>query len=166
MEIRSMGCCGVREIAGLKYLTGRDGMIKVLCGDKTSWSGSYYGGILSSLTVAPTCLGQFIFTEADVPGINYNYGQQFAAFIRKNKLGSVTKSRKTANNPNHPTHKITVWIWSPDCKRLWSWWEKTKEYKAIQKAREAAEQKRQAALKRILQSRSMNLSCGKQIISL
>lgn len=68
---------------------------------------------------------QFIFTDhhcaphyikGGLRTMNIAYGKAFARYILKNKLGSVTCSRR-AKNPNSP-NVVTAWIWTPDHENL------------------------------------------------
>ena len=53
------------------------------------------------------------------------YAGKFASFIRKHKLGCVT-SLKAVSNPNHPTHFVRGYLWTPDWKALRAWYTKQK----------------------------------------
>ncbi len=46
------------------------------------------------------------------------YGQEFAAFIKKEKLGSVNFGGKAYNRMNNPDHLIGVWVWRPSLRGL------------------------------------------------
>ena len=45
-----------------------------------------------------------------------NYGQAFASFLKKKKLGRVTSSLSRVNPNSNNT--IKVWVWEPDYKAL------------------------------------------------
>lgn len=105
MTLKYMGCCGVREIAGLSGFRGRPtAAMQAFCKD-----GFYDNAFRCS---------HVVFTEAD--NSEQRYGLSFATFITRNKLGHVAVSLK-AKNPNSP-NRITVWVWTLDTKALRAWW--------------------------------------------
>lgn len=59
--------------------------------------------------------GLVIWSDATV----YTEGKALAAYIRKHRLGLVSKSHQ-ANNPNHDGHKIEHWTWKPDWKKYFT----------------------------------------------
>jgi hypothetical protein len=72
-----------------------------------------------------------IFSEAIHPvyhgegrkGWPYQYGQMFAKFIEKNKLGSLTTTDNHELNPNSGS-LVKVWVWGIDHDALKAWYEK------------------------------------------
>ena len=65
-----------------------------------------------------------VFSQAvnHYDGCHGAYGKRLAAYIRKNKLGYVSKS-KTGNNPN-TQNAITAFVWTLDQEGLKLWWAK------------------------------------------
>lgn len=51
-----------------------------------------------------------------------NYGEQFARFIEKEKLGKIVTTPALLNKAYHPDHANQVWIWMPDVTALNTWW--------------------------------------------
>lgn len=130
--MRGLMCCGVKEIAYLCHdKDPKDSLYKLLVG----WvPGTPVNNIADSLkfhekTTEPKKVYQFIFTQARGTTLykRRHYGDQFAEFILKNKLGKLVKSAKSLHNPNYSRgHQIDVWIWSPNPKALWKWWQENK----------------------------------------
>jgi hypothetical protein len=67
----------------------------------------------------------YLFTSG---GSSYrgDYGGNFAAYIKKHKLGYVTASPPVQNLAFHPEHANQAWLWSPDVKALEKWWDERK----------------------------------------
>lgn len=59
--------------------------------------------------------GLVIWSDATV----YRQGKALAAYIRKHKLGLVSKSYQ-ANNPNNEEHTIEHWTWKVDWKKYFT----------------------------------------------
>lgn len=59
-------------------------------------------------------------------GCMHNYGNEFADFIRVNKLGMIKETPSRRNRVNEPDHTIKVWVWSPNPKGLQAWWDENK----------------------------------------
>lgn|SRR3990167_3287547 len=118
-----MGCCAFNEIRGLSDSPNATEAMRAFCRQ-----------------VLATAFGQitpgafFIFTavigtkDSRSPrGLRKPrrlYGDQFAAFIKKNKLGDVVVTMDRFNRKNVPTHMIRGWVWAPSEKNLRAWWRK------------------------------------------
>lgn len=113
IEVVSMSCCGIREIAGLSsyaYEDKKDGFDIVIRRLLTTDVISIYG---SSYSEDQFGTGALLFTQATYrtdKGRKSGYGYRFAADIVKRKLGTVTEA-KGYINPNTGYH-ITPFIWT------------------------------------------------------
>jgi len=102
MELNSnMSCCAVDEIDGLEMVDDPlDAMQQLL----------EYGVPRRAF---------LIFTAAAGAKTGTNYGHKFAAFIVKNKLGTVTES-PAMQNPNTNRY-VTVFTWALNRKTMETW---------------------------------------------
>ena len=112
MLIEETTCCAVKEIDGLsEYTNAKDAMLDA-CEEL---------GIYNYPKYTP---GFVIFTG--VVNRGQRYGQNFKAFILRNKLGSVAESPAAPNRINHPSHLVKVWVWQPDPTRLQHWYKQNR----------------------------------------
>jgi hypothetical protein len=68
--------------------------------------------------------GTIIFTGVIAykgTGVKPTYGQRFARFITRNKLGTVVGGKPAYNRINHPSHLVRTWVWNPDQRALEEW---------------------------------------------
>jgi hypothetical protein len=56
-----------------------------------------------------------------VDPVKIKYASEFAAFIRRNKLGVVKESPARSNRLNHPNHMLKCYIFCPDGKAISKW---------------------------------------------
>lgn len=139
-QAKAMACCGVREIQELQHSpTPKDALIAFVSGyckqmaEKYPSEYGYFGSVTSywrfdRCRLAPRRLGHVIFTQADKfkGQVREGYGEELAKYIEENGLGLIGKSVPAAN-PNYTKgHTITVYIWTPAPKKLWTWWLKNK----------------------------------------
>lgn len=129
MELIPTQCCGVEEIHDLSSHSTAEETMMGLCdaltydgyNDREYRHGSSHSGDL----IIP---GLITFTGVvgytDVTRANVTYGPNFAAYIKRHKLGQVTCSSISTNRVNHPTHKIRLWVWKPSISGLIKWWKK------------------------------------------
>ena len=101
-SLNGLSCCGVREIDGLRL----------------------FGVRKSMKDIAPDILhgcAFVIFTGVVSENVSENaqYGQRFAKYIIKNRLGEVTASPRRLN-PNSQ-NMLAVWIWTVDHEALARW---------------------------------------------
>ena len=106
-----MACCGVKELCGIGYMMGEFGPVGVIK--------DYIRQSRSAICPAPTPyrprVAHLIFTQAS-PG---RYGADLAAYIIKNKLGTILQTPSQAN-PNSG-NKVIMFLWSLDKPNLIAW---------------------------------------------
>jgi hypothetical protein len=97
-----------------------------------SWDARFSGGFRHGAIyqdVAQYSKFRFaVFTEAIQKdeartGFPFTYGRKFAAFIKKNKLGSLVETEQHELNPNSGYH-VKVFVWGVDHSALAKWYEK------------------------------------------
>jgi hypothetical protein len=143
IEINDLECCGVKEIDGLsKFDDDPEAAMSAFCLARTGYN-HYHQDTSSISSSLQLNFAHILFTQAG----NVTYGQQFARFIRANRLGSVVRSRIQVNpNSKNP---LAAYIWTVDRLALKRWWAKqvrdlkrtiAKSEKADQAAAEAREQ--------------------------
>ena len=102
-----LACCGVREIENLstgRLPTARVAMLH-FCAHTLGGGGNQK-------------FAYAFFTQAGQ--VKYKYGDEFAAFILKHKLGTVTTPGKTSLNPNSK-RRVKFFIWAIRWKNLNKW---------------------------------------------
>lgn len=135
IEIQDMLCCAAIEINGLDEFKGdsKKAMLD-FCVNYDNYD-DYYG------TTGFSDPGAFVIFTGIVkiddnkydnhskdPYREYgtSYGQSFADFIVKNKLGQVVRSVARRNRVNHPNHFVRVWVWAPNYTNLRKWYKENK----------------------------------------
>lgn len=112
-------CCGVKEITQIQQSKhSKEALQSVLAANGTGFQ-------FTARETAPKRMGQVWFTQVDkgTPS-RKNYGVNFAKFLVNQKLGSVVCATKPSPNPNYNNgHKILMWIWTPNPKAVWKWWQ-------------------------------------------
>ena len=129
MNLANTGCCAVTEITDLSDHKLAPDAMKAFCEEVV---GNWERNAWPIRVVAkdePLHLGGFyIFTgvveqkERTGKGRRPTYGQNFAAFIRRHRLGHLTESVAVSNRLHHPNHLVKVWVWSPAPRNLNRWW--------------------------------------------
>lgn len=115
MQLVQMGCCAFNEVRDLHSHRGAPSAMKAFC-QQTFTQFAYRR------------IGAFyIFTALvkTTDGTRYavgTYGDSFANFIIKNKLGDVIPTMVRANRRNAPRHHVKGWVWAPNEKNLKAWW--------------------------------------------
>lgn len=96
------GCCGVNELDGVGWDTPADALFGLLkCGE------------ISSRNV--------VFTDITRNRKRaFTGGWAFAAFLRKNHLGTVLGPSDSGRNPN-TGNSVCVWVWTPNRRALDRW---------------------------------------------
>jgi len=147
LEVSSTRCCAMNQIHNLHHhlINGKDG--KMVFDGKGALKKIFGVWLDSKLRYAPKtdssdyrihrhCSGHYIFAgvinltgdlerERKSPGCaDLTYGPKFAAFIKRNKLGTLASSLPEINRINHPEHTVKVWVWTPDPDALAKWFEK------------------------------------------
>lgn len=117
--------CAVAAIADLSYSAGPEAAVREFCRKTLGKRRPNYFtnavGFYSKLTAF------YIFSAGPEAGVYGNdwqrYGTEFAAFIKKHKLGKVATPGKFHNVRYHGNHNCQAWVWHPDQKALERWWE-------------------------------------------
>lgn len=106
--------CGVRQLFGF--------------GDYKSPEKLLFDSLEDSDDNFPLLFKFILFSDTITPPSTRSYltGKKFAAFIAKNKLGTVTAS-KVQTNPN-TNNRIRVWLWDVNLKALEKWYKSHKDY--------------------------------------
>lgn len=113
LYINDIACCAVAEIADLGTEDDAEEAMRTVAravferGER-DWE--------------PMC-AHLIFTEVvNHEGVRQTYGKDFAAFIAKHKLGTVTVGPAKIN-PNHrnPAHWVKVYTWAINAKNFLKW---------------------------------------------
>lgn len=119
-------CCAVDVVNELCEYTGNPQLaMRSICRN-------YWGNVFAWNTryLSPNLIPAFIvFTsveKADGEDVDVKYGSEFAAYIKDNNLGSVTRSVKRRNRQYHPDHTVQVFVWAPDVTALAAWYKGTK----------------------------------------
>lgn len=127
MILGQTACCAINEIEGLSDHDDAHDAMMAFC-DELSGNGSYEKNDYLDLDGDLIIPGMVTFTAVvgytDGTKEKPSYGPNFAAYIKKHKLGRVSMSPLTINRINHPTHKIRLWAWAPSVKSLLKWWKK------------------------------------------
>lgn len=93
-SIKDMNCCGTKEICRVSYM------------EPESLLRKYAHSLL-------TRVAHVFFTDINANSRSARSGFRFAAYIRRNRLGRVTKCVQSAINPNSG-NRLTAWIWTVD----------------------------------------------------
>jgi len=74
-------------------------------------------------------LYSFYYFSSAIYKSKVSYGEQFADFILKNKLGKLVTTPALTNLAYHPDHANQIWIWMPDVPALNAWWKENQTTK-------------------------------------
>lgn len=112
LDFQSTSCCGVDEIVDLGSRNTTRGAMLDVCNNyiRREWNNSFVDDFPAFLS----------FTGV----MKYGYGQEFANFIRKNKLGTVRESVARVN-PNSG-NRIKMWIWAVNRTAMRKWYKDNK----------------------------------------
>lgn len=114
-DINGLSCCALAEIDGLGYSGGAENALLAMFqdspyDDRTSW--------VSAI---------ILFTGASArKSTQAEYAREFAAYIKKHKLGTVEQHTPTYN-PNSGKY-VTLYVWLTNIEALKRWWKKRHEY--------------------------------------
>ena len=100
IEVTNLACCGIKEIDGLSRT-------------------KYPAEAMYSLLYNCEGFRYIIFSQA---GAKAKYGERFANFIYRHKLGSIVSTRGVYKNPNSG-NILKAWIWTVDTKACNEWFE-------------------------------------------
>lgn len=125
MLLEQLNCCGFNEIHNLCFYTTAKAAMTAFCKEIAENDGCAFS------TSYRLRLGAFyLFTallELSGNPITHRYGEEFAKFIKDNRLGVVRETVKRLNRKNASTHLIQGWVWTPSQKNLQEWWDKRKQ---------------------------------------
>ncbi len=124
MYITNTQCCAVCEIGSLSQHKTPVIAMKTFC--TLLANGRRYIGTMKNPYGFYIFTGVVEHTDNSPAERNFTYGPDFAAYIIKNKLGSVSESVPMINRANHPNHVVKVWVWAPDPENLAKWHAKHK----------------------------------------
>lgn len=110
MQIEETQCCGVDELGNLGDHDSAQEAMEALC---TRLEDRF------SLEEDPCAIYLFTGVIEDTYGDEPTYGQDFAEFIKENKLGKVVET-KPVINPN-TDNTIVAWLWTVDWIALKKW---------------------------------------------
>lgn len=117
MYLREMNCCGMREMADLEFTDNAKSAMEefimeaIPVRDHYNWKNNKYEKL------AELRFSHVVFSEAkDGSG---NYGENFAAFIRRHRLGTVVASQRR-RNPNSG-NLLKFWVWTLNKRGLVRW---------------------------------------------
>ena len=135
MELRMMGCCGIKELTGLSYCvdakTAMQDFAVLTCLRKAE---AYQkDGSLKWIHAPVVNFRYVVFSQAHKESA---YGLKFAAFIRDQGLGTLEETGFSIN-PNSG-NQLKAWIWTVDHDALKSWAEANPKAPVAQQASTAA----------------------------
>jgi hypothetical protein len=133
MNFRDTGCCGIKEITSLSSHKKPDEAMQAFCQmlfGVNKRKSAFERMTKSDMFLAAYLYSFYLFTaaiydQADKTlheAYKHPYGEDFAKFIKENKLGQVSCCRARTNHAFHPDHKVKAWIWRPSMKGLKKWW--------------------------------------------
>jgi hypothetical protein len=119
MEINETSCCAMDDIDGLSAFEGKPEEAMIDFCNSVEYTD--YGG---EKDFKPQNL--YLFTGVIKQPSRHGkpepkYGSEFAAYIRRHKLGRVTPSIAKYNRNNHPDH-VRAWVWAVNQESLKEWW--------------------------------------------
>ena len=100
--MKKLNCCGIIELEDICDMSSKESVFKV--------ADSFFNEDYKSAFI--------IFTDIN----KKNHGESLRAFIKKNKLGSVTKQR-AKKNPNSG-NMIHLFVWHVNENALLKWYKK------------------------------------------
>lgn len=122
IELRGMGCCGLREITGLSLM--RDRSVTTLKTDPKLAMSNVVATMLApypqerriAKTISEMNWIDAVFTQANT---TFPYGEDFRNYILDHRLGSVI-SNDFKRNPNS-SNQIRTYVWTMDRSNLAKW---------------------------------------------
>lgn len=117
------GCCAIDDIFELSLHVGDpEGAMKTLCKAVRSYNGTLRLPAFYIFSGVERCTGDKYDDDDYIEPDQLGYGSEFAAYIRKHRLGVLRESPARKNRLNHETHIDKVWLWAPSELRLNAWW--------------------------------------------
>lgn len=119
ININEMSCCAFQEIDGVEdYDDPKDFLLdlcreiwperRVTYGEKNMPSAFYvFTGVIKVKRGNLSSTGMV---------------ERVAEYIKKHKLGALSKGPSRVNRINHPDHTVRGYIWAPSEDKLWKWW--------------------------------------------
>lgn len=127
------GSCAVAGISDLGRHTGATAAMIDFCKSQLGAGRTKFSK--ADKRTYPTLTTFYVFCAGpEEPGHGHSkkwvrYGTEFAAFIKKHKLGEVVTVGPKPNAKYHATTTAQVWLWSPDQKAVETWWTKYQDKK-------------------------------------
>lgn len=123
MIVTQMGCCAFNEIGELgdsgspeqALVEFCENALDTICEDTV---GSYK----TYLNLGAFYIFTAVVRTKDCDGCAGEYGRNFAAYIRKHKLGIVRETMTRYNRKNEPGHLVKGWVWAPSVRSLTKWY--------------------------------------------
>jgi hypothetical protein len=125
MDVQGLNCCAIREIDGLSnsyYTNNMELAFKDFCNEFYDYQSCWSEEDDEDYFDAENGTGAFVVFSQVEPN---QYGTNFAEYIRKNKLGRVSKSRKKLN-PNSYNY-VTMFVWEINRKKTFTFYKKLKK---------------------------------------
>lgn len=120
MNINETSCCAVQELEWIQNASPRN-IIRAVYRDAIT---EIYNGYTLTYENQLELKAFYIFTAVKNVKrgggryIRTGYGQRLANFIKKHKLGTVTKSPARLNRTSHPDHQVEVFVWAPSLRGM------------------------------------------------
>lgn len=128
MRINQMYCCAFNEISNLSFSGLPREAMREFC--RLESDEEYrHNGYIRRLNLGAFYVFTAVIKITDKPNNRpiyapRAYGQEFADYIKQEKLGKVTMTTVRLNRKNVPTHQVRGWVWAPSLKAMTAWWGK------------------------------------------
>lgn len=117
MTLKQMSCCGMRDLSGLSdHETPKEAMVAFVLTSCPRVS-RYNWDARKCEKLRQLNFSHVIFSEAN--NEHRRYGENFATYIRRNKLGTVVASERRVN-PNSG-NQVKFWVWTLNKHNLVDW---------------------------------------------
>lgn len=120
MDSEGLGCCAVQEMLNIGDSESPEQILKDLREILyTRWDDEDSRRKPSAFYVFT---GVVKFDDDDTNENGTDYSENFWKFIKKYRLGPVTRSVARKNRVNEPGHTVRVYVWAPAERNLKRWW--------------------------------------------
>jgi len=124
--------CAGQSITNLSYHKGPEEALLAFCQSQLVFRNGYEWGKTSESPRFTLLVPYYSWMAGpEVSGKGHSssvgwwaYGTEFAAYIRKHRLGRVSTLGPKINKKYHPDTTCQVWIWSPDQAAVEKWYTK------------------------------------------